>query len=100
MVSGEDGLTGAHARAARGLLGWPLAKAAAAAGLPVETLERIETGAKGVDAGALRNARLAYETAGVRFIAIDGDGGAGVRLRASAPPGVIDAGDLNASNDE
>ncbi len=100
MVSGQDGLTGAHARAARALLGWPLAKTAAAAGLSVETLERIETGAAGVDAGALRKARLAYEAAGVRFIAADGDGGAGVRLRAGAPPGVIAANDLNASNDE
>jgi hypothetical protein len=100
VASGGDGLTAAQARAARSLLGWPTVKAASAAGLTAETVERIEDSAHAGGAEARTKLRRAFEAAGAAFIPADGDGGEGVRLRSGPAPGVIDAGDLNASNDE
>jgi hypothetical protein len=90
----------AQVRAARGLVGWPQARLADAAGLPLAIVERFEAGASGdlpTDAAAKMQAAL--EAAGVAFIARNG-GGAGVRLRKGRDSETIAFEDLNASNDE
>ena len=100
MDPAPDRLTAAQARAARGLLGWSEAKVAQAAGLPVETIERVETqGVARGDRDAAARMRRALEDAGVAFLFENG-GGIGVRFRQGRKPETIDVEDLNASNDE
>jgi transcriptional regulator with XRE-family HTH domain len=66
----------------------------------LETIKRIERrpGAISALAGTLDAIQKALESAGVDFIADNGDG-PGVRLR-KVKPGSIAVEDLNASNDE
>jgi transcriptional regulator with XRE-family HTH domain len=90
----------AQVRAARALIGWSQAELAAAAALPVLTVDRFETGGpKGLPAEAIEKMRVALESAGVTFIAQNG-GGAGVRLRKGGEAKYLGWDDLNASNDE
>ena len=90
----------AQVRAARALIGWSQTELADAAGLPVATVERFETGAPdNVPADAVARMRGALEFAGVAFIPKNG-GGAGVRLRKGRESKFIGWEDLNASNDE
>ena len=90
----------AQVRAARALIGWSATKLAEAAGLPVATVERFETGAPdNVPADAVARMRGALESAGVAFIPKNG-GGAGVRLRKGRESKFIGWEDLNASNDD
>ena len=90
----------AQVRAARALIGWSQAELAAAAALPVLTVDRFETGAPdSVPAEAVEKMRVALELAGVTFIAQNG-GGAGVRLRKGGEAKYLGWDDLNASNDE
>ena len=92
-----DGLSGAQARAARALLGWPVEKVAEGAGLPRETVERLEQDGA-VGAAEAARIRRALEAGGVEFLSEDGDG---VRLRPRDEDGkAIGVEDLNASNDE
>jgi hypothetical protein len=86
----------AQLRAARGLLGWSTARLAAAADLPLRSLERYET-EDGIEIPEeeLDAMRRVFEAAGVEFL---NGGQPGVRMK---PPAVIvPAEDLNASNDE
>jgi transcriptional regulator with XRE-family HTH domain len=90
----------AQVRAARALIGWPQARLADAAGVPLADVERFESGASGeLPADAIARMQAALEAAGVAFIARNG-GGAGVRLRKGRDSQTIAFEDLNASNDE
>ena len=75
-------LTGAHIRAARGLLGLDQAKLAAAAGVSATTLRKLEQtngqGEPDVRLGTLRAIHATLEGLGVEFL--NGDA-PGVRLR-------------------
>ena len=93
-------ITGTQIRAARAMVRWTVEQLAKAAQVGVMTVRRAEA-VDGVPAMLVNNAmaiRAALESAGVDFIAENG-GGPGVRLR-KANPGSIDAGDLNAINDD
>ena len=75
-------LTPSQCRAARGLLDWNQAALAEATKLSVVTIRLFEKG--GATRDSNRNLiRLAFEKAGVQFIAENG-GGAGVRLAKPA----------------
>ena len=90
----------AQVRAARALIGWSQTELADAAGVPLSTVERFETGAPDhIAEEAVDKMRAALETAGVAFIPKNG-GGAGVRLRKGRKLEYIGWDDLNASNDE
>ena len=88
-------------RAARALLGWPQSELAAASGLSVPTIKRIESRAEDIGGRAGTAARIisALEAAGAEFIPENG-GGVGVRLREGRKPETIALENLNASNDE
>lgn len=91
----------AQVRAARALIGWSQAKLAETAGVPVSTINALETGAPDPLANqAVDKLRIALETAGVVFIPKDGGAGIGVRLHESLEGEYIGWNDLNASNDE
>jgi transcriptional regulator with XRE-family HTH domain len=90
----------AQVRAGRALVGWSQAELANAAGLSLATVELFEMdGANQVSAEAVAKMRAALESAGVVFIADDGDG-AGVRLHKVRESKYLGWEDLNASNDE
>jgi transcriptional regulator with XRE-family HTH domain len=90
----------AQVRAARALIGWSQAELADAAGLPLSTVDRFETGAPdSVPAEAVAKMRAALESAGVAFIPKNGDG-AGVRLSKGCEAKYLGWDDLNAANDE
>jgi len=73
-------MTPAQCRAARALLDWTLAKLAEAAGLAMSTVVKFERSGPGVPAEAVQAMQLAFEAAGVEFIAENGSG-VGVRLK-------------------
>jgi transcriptional regulator with XRE-family HTH domain len=90
----------AQARAGRALIGWSQTKLAAAAGLPLSTVEEFESGAAhNVPAWAIAKMQAALESAGVAFIPELG-GGAGVRFRTGRESKYLGWEELNASNDE
>ena len=90
----------AQVRAARALIGWSQRELADAAGLPLSTVDRFETGASdSVPAEAVAKMRAALELAGVAFIPKNG-GGAGVRLSKGSEAKYLGWDDLNAANDE
>jgi hypothetical protein len=90
----------AQVRAGRALIGWSPDQLAEAAGLPLATVERFETGApENIPADAVARMRAALESAGVAFIPKNG-GGVGVRLRKGGESKYLGWEDLNASNDE
>jgi transcriptional regulator with XRE-family HTH domain len=90
----------AQVRAGRALVGWSQTELANAAGLPLSTVELIETGgASLVPAAAFAKMRATLESAGVAFIPEDG-GGAGVRFRTGRESKYLGWEELNASNDE
>ncbi len=70
-----------QSRAARGLIGWSQTALAEAAGMSLPTVKRFETqtGAK-VSTDAIDAIQAALESAGIMFIASNGNG-PGVRLR-------------------
>jgi transcriptional regulator with XRE-family HTH domain len=91
----------AQVRAARALIGWPQAKLAETAGVPVSKIEDFESGSPGQFAEeTLDKIRAALETAGAVFLPKDDGGGIGVRLREALEGEYIGWNDLNASNDE
>ncbi len=90
----------AQVRAARALIGWPPAKLAEAARVPLSIVERFETGAADhIPDEVVNRMRTALEAAGVAFLPENG-GGVGVRLRKGRELEYIGWEDLNASNDE
>ena len=90
----------AQVRAGRALIGWSQAKLAAAAGLPLSTLDEFESGAAhNVPAWAVAKMQTTLETAGVAFVPELG-GGAGVRFRTGRESKYLGWEELNASNDE
>jgi transcriptional regulator with XRE-family HTH domain len=72
-------------KAARELLGWKQTDLAAASGLSIVTIRRVESAGGDLGGRADTAAKIvaALESAGVEFIAENG-GGAGVRLRKGA----------------
>jgi transcriptional regulator with XRE-family HTH domain len=92
----------AQIRAARALIGCSQAKLAEKAGVPVSTINELET-ASPDRAGneAVDKVRAALEAAGVIFLPKEeGGGGIGVRLHEAHEGEYIGWNDLNASNDE
>lgn len=67
----EQVVQGRHLRAARGLLDWSMATLAAAAGLSLSTVRRLEDDAEGPGSRARHKAVAALREAGIRFIAMD-----------------------------
>ena len=66
-------LTGAQIRGARGLLDWSLAQLAAASGVSVSTIKRMEDGSEGTTRPSKAEAvRCALQTGGVSFRTVDG----------------------------
>lgn len=66
-------LTGAQIRGARGLLDWSLAQLAAASGVSVSTIKRMEDGSEGSTRASKSEAvRRALQTGGVSFRTVDG----------------------------
>jgi DNA-binding XRE family transcriptional regulator len=92
----------AQVRAARALIGWSQAKLAETAGVPLSTINAVETRASDPIANeAVDKIRIALETAGVVFLPKEeGGGGLGVRLHEAHEGEYIGWNDLNASNDE
>lgn len=80
----DETVTSAQVRAARGLLNWTVRDLAERAGVHRNTVTNVETGRYAGDPATLAAIRSALEAAGVRFIAENGGGGAGVRLRKPA----------------
>ncbi|HWX46900.1 MAG TPA: helix-turn-helix transcriptional regulator [Roseomonas sp.] len=78
-------VTPAQIRAARALLGWSRNQLAAACGVTVRTLDRLEAGKKEPSRRTAMAVRAALEDAGIAFIPQDG-GGPGVRLREAVAP--------------
>ena len=73
-------------RAARGLLGWSQTRLSEQAGLSLPTVKRYESASRlKVSNEAVAAIRSALETAGVIFVAENGDG-PGVRLRKGQAP--------------
>jgi transcriptional regulator with XRE-family HTH domain len=79
-------LTGAQIRMARGYVRWSAAELATKAGVGVSTVKRAEAddGVPPVNQPNLAAIRTALETAGVIFVAENGEG-PGVRLRKGDP---------------
>jgi transcriptional regulator with XRE-family HTH domain len=73
-------MTPAQCRAARGLLDWTQAQLAEAAGLALATVVKFERSGRAVPAKAVQAMQLAFEAAGVEFIAENGSG-VGVRMK-------------------
>ena len=93
----------AQVRAARALIGCSQAKLAEKAGVPVSTINELETSASRhtADEAAADKIRAALEAAGVVFLPKEeGGGGLGVRLHEAREGEYIGWNDLNASNDE
>ncbi len=66
-------LTGAQIRGARGLLDWSLAQLAAASGVSVSTIKRMEDGSEGSTRASKSEAvRRALQTGGVSFRTVEG----------------------------
>ncbi|WP_306915354.1 helix-turn-helix domain-containing protein [Rhizobium mesoamericanum] len=96
-------ITATQIRGARAMTGMSIEQLAAAAGLPVTTIETMERDEQEGDPHALLAVKQALEAAGIIFIASGNhdEGGPGVRLRARS---CIDEGirpeNLNAANDD
>lgn len=73
-------LTPAQSRAARALINWSQTQLAEASGTGVSTIRDFETGKRTPIANNLAAIRAALESAGVIFVAENGEG-PGVRLR-------------------
>lgn len=77
----EQAVQGAHLRAARGLLDWSMADLAAASGLSLSTIRRLEEGGEGPAARSRHAAVAALRRAGIGFVFVDGNALAVARLR-------------------
>ena len=69
-------------RMARAALGISVRELAERSGVADSTILRFETGRGGILAANLNRLQLALEEGGVIFIAVDANGGPGVRLRS------------------
>ena len=72
-------ISSAQCRAGRALISWSRDDLAAASGVGKRTIVDFERDARSAQASTLLALRMAFESAGVAFIAENG-GGAGVRL--------------------
>ena len=68
----EDGVEAPHLRAARGLLDWSMAQLAAASGVSLSTIKRLEDGSEIRGALSRVKAIAALRGAGIRFMMMDG----------------------------
>lgn len=94
-------ITGAQIRAARALLRWSVEDVAKAAKVGVMTVRRAESvdGAPSMLAQNMAAIRKAFETAGVVFVAENGEG-PGVRVKKAHSVISIPIEHLNSENDE
>lgn len=93
-------ITSAQIRAARSLVGLSQSQVADATGLSIPTIKRAESeGGLRASAAAVEAIRAALQTAGVIFLAEDGEG-VGVRLRKSTATEGLRPDQLNAANDD
>ncbi|OAS27475.1 hypothetical protein A5481_01430 [Methylobacterium platani] len=69
----EQAVRGAHLRAARGLLDWSMADLAAASGLSLSTIRRLEEGGEGPAARSRGAALAALRRAGIGFAFVEGE---------------------------
>lgn len=76
-------IAAAQCRAARALLEWTEAQLAEAAAVDVEVIGHLEARFRRPSAGEQQQIRKALEDGGVVFIAENGGGGVGVRLKFS-----------------
>ncbi|WP_298965267.1 PAS domain-containing protein [uncultured Methylobacterium sp.] len=67
----EQSLRGYHLRAARGLLDWSMSELAAASGLSLSTVRRLEDDGEHPGARSRHKAVAALRGAGIRFVALD-----------------------------
>ncbi|AWN46150.1 histidine kinase [Methylobacterium terrae] len=67
----EQVVQGRHLRAARGLLDWSMATLAAAGGLSLSTVRRLEEDVEGQGSRSRHKAVAALRRAGIRFVAMD-----------------------------
>ncbi|SIT53136.1 XRE family transcriptional regulator (modular protein) [Mesorhizobium prunaredense] len=79
------GISSAQCRAGRALIGWSQDQLAMASKVAKATIANFEAGKRAPYDRTLLDLQAALETAGVEFIPENG-GGAGVRLKKSAPP--------------
>ncbi|MFH6785512.1 MULTISPECIES: PAS domain-containing protein [Methylobacterium] len=77
----EQAVQGSHIRAARGLLDWSMAQLAAASGLSLSTVRRLEDGGEGQSSRSRHAAIAALQQAGIGFVFIDGNTLAVARVR-------------------
>ncbi|AWN46631.1 histidine kinase [Methylobacterium terrae] len=77
----EQAVEGAHLRAARGLLDWSMADLAAASGLSLSTIRRLEEEGEGQAARSRHAAVTALRRAGIGFVLVEGNALAVARLR-------------------
>ena len=80
-------LTPAQLRAARALVGWSRETLAEKAGVSAQTVTGFELLSADSRISTLHKMRRALETAGIRFIDEDEEGGPGVRLQKGKAPG-------------
>ena len=73
-------VTSAQIRGARGLLNWSVRELSEKAGIHRNTITNFETGKSGGDSATLERLKTALESAGVIFVAENGEG-PGVRLK-------------------
>ncbi len=73
-------VTSAQIRAGRGLVNWSVRELSEASGVHRNTITNIETGKSGGSEEAIAAIRAALESAGVIFVAENGEG-PGVRLK-------------------
>ena len=93
-------ITSAQIRAARSLVGLSQSQVADATGLSIPTIKRAESeSGLRASAAAVEAIRAALQTAGVIFLAEDGEG-VGVRLRKSTAAEGLRPDQLNAANDD
>ncbi|TNC09590.1 helix-turn-helix domain-containing protein [Methylobacterium terricola] len=77
----EQAVQGAHIRAARGLLDWSMAELAAASGLSLSTIRRLEEGGEGQSVRSRHAAIAALQQAGIAFAFVHGSTLAVARVR-------------------
>ncbi len=81
----NDSILPSQTRAARGLLDWSQEQLAKSSELGISTIKDFEAGRRDPSPENLSSMQRSLTKAGVVFLALDGDGGPGVRLACEMP---------------